>query len=52
MAVPIGNLDDLSPRARDVLSSVAVVAAEDTRHYATLARHHIGLVLRCQDQWR
>lgn len=40
MAVPIGNLDDLSPRARDVLSAVAVVAAEDTRHYATLARHH------------
>ena len=40
MAVPIGNLDDLSSRARDVLSSVAVVAAEDTRHYATLARHH------------
>ncbi len=40
MALPIGNLDDLSPRARDVLASVAVVAAEDTRHYATLARHH------------
>ena len=40
MAVPIGNLDDLSPRAREVLASVSVVAAEDTRHYATLARHH------------
>jgi 16S rRNA (cytidine1402-2'-O)-methyltransferase len=40
VAVPIGNLDDLSPRARTVLGSVAVVAAEDTRHYATLARHH------------
>jgi len=40
VAVPIGNLDDLSPRARDVLASVSVVAAEDTRHYATLARHH------------
>jgi 16S rRNA (cytidine1402-2'-O)-methyltransferase len=40
VAVPIGNADDLSPRAADVLRSVAVVAAEDTRHFATLARHH------------
>ena len=40
VAVPIGNPDDLSPRARDTLRAVAVVAAEDTRHFATLARHH------------
>jgi len=40
VAVPIGNPDDLAPRARDVLRSVTVVAAEDTRHFATLARHH------------
>jgi 16S rRNA (cytidine1402-2'-O)-methyltransferase len=40
IAVPIGNLDDLSRRARETLQSVAVVAAEDTRHFATLARHH------------
>jgi len=40
VAVPIGNPDDLSPRARDTLKRVAVVAAEDTRHFATLARHH------------
>jgi 16S rRNA (cytidine1402-2'-O)-methyltransferase len=40
VAVPIGNPDDLTTRARDVLGSVAVVAAEDTRHFATLARHH------------
>lgn len=40
VAVPIGNPDDLSPRARDTLRSVALVAAEDTRHFATLARHH------------
>lgn len=40
VAVPIGNPDDLSPRARDTLMNVAVVAAEDTRHFATLARHH------------
>ena len=38
--VPIGNPDDLSPRARDTLNGVSVVAAEDTRHFATLARHH------------
>src|SRR5688572_3581088 len=40
VAVPIGNPDDLAPRARETLASVAVVAAEDTRHFATLARHH------------
>lgn len=40
MAVPIGNPDDLTIRARQVLADVDVVAAEDTRHFATLARHH------------
>ena len=40
VAVPIGNLDDLSTRASETLKAVAVVAAEDTRHFATLARHH------------
>ena len=40
VAVPIGDPDDLSTRARDVLRAVSVVAAEDTRHFATLARHH------------
>jgi len=38
--VPIGHPDDLTIRARQVLGAVAVVAAEDTRHFATLARHH------------
>lgn len=38
--VPIGNADDLTVRGREVLASVAVVAAEDTRHFGTLARHH------------
>lgn len=40
VAVPIGNPDDLSPRAAATLRRVSVVAAEDTRHFATLARHH------------
>jgi len=36
IATPIGNLDDLSLRAAEVLRTVALVAAEDTRHSAPL----------------
>ena len=32
VATPIGNLGDLSPRAREVLATVAAICAEDTRH--------------------
>jgi 16S rRNA (cytidine1402-2'-O)-methyltransferase len=36
VATPIGNLDDLSPRAIAVLSAASLVAAEDTRHSGRL----------------
>jgi 16S rRNA (cytidine1402-2'-O)-methyltransferase len=32
VGTPIGNVHDLSPRARDVLANADVIAAEDTRH--------------------
>ena len=38
VATPIGNLADLSPRAREVLANADIIAAEDTRHTAGLLR--------------
>lgn len=42
VATPIGNLADLSPRAREALATADVIAAEDTRHSAQLLRY-LGL---------
>lgn len=39
VATPIGNLNDMSPRAVEVLQSVALIAAEDTRHSSRLMAH-------------
>lgn len=39
VATPIGNLDDMVPRAIQTLQTVAVIAAEDTRHSARLLAH-------------
>lgn len=39
VATPIGNLQDMVPRAVEILQQVSLIAAEDTRHSAPLMRH-------------
>jgi len=40
VATPIGHREDLSARAMETLRTVAVIAAEDTRHSRPLLVHH------------
>ncbi len=47
IATPIGNLDDLSPRAAAALGEVALLFCEDTRHTARLL-NHIGVRPPCR----
>lgn len=52
VATPIGNLADFSARGAEVLRSVDLIAAEDTRHVQMLLQHYgIGNKLQALHQY-
>ena len=40
VATPIGNMNDISKRALEVLESVDIILCEDTRHSLKLLNHY------------
>lgn len=56
VATPIGNLKDISERAKDILTHVDVVCAEDTRHTIQLLRAlelpHKELLSHHEHNWK
>ncbi len=47
VATPIGNLQDISRRALDILACADLILAEDTRHSARLLAHY-GITTACR----
>lgn len=50
VATPIGNLEDMSPRAVRILRESILIAAEDTRHTGTLLKH-FGIETQLTSYW-